>query len=128
MVERSQFIKEPYDFTRVSVGEVRAGQWISSKQEVEKFLSEAHGDKFRGQDLGSDPKIRSTAFPSRELDTREPMWKDVEEAVKKASAPWPSALLFKGYRKYPLLLSRLSKLLQEELTNNLDMWLKAAFF
>ena len=54
--------------------------------------------------------------PTEELDTKEPSWKEVNEVVKHsraASAPGPSGIPYKVYKKCPKLLRRLWKLIRK---------------
>ncbi|XP_038159099.1 uncharacterized protein LOC119796966 [Cyprinodon tularosa] len=111
--KRAQFIKDPYRFTKTLLGEARSGSLSSSKEEVEEALRLTHCDPQRYELLSSHPKIIKVPPPSEPLVTREPTWKEVEEVVKKArtaSAPGPSGVPYKVYKKCPLLLRRLWKL------------------
>nr|XP_023657820.1 uncharacterized protein LOC111838758 [Paramormyrops kingsleyae] len=114
--KRAQFMKDPYRFTKALLGEARSGTLTSSKEEVEEVLRSTFCDPHKYEDLGSHPRITSVPPPSKHLETREPTWKEVEEVVKKArtaSAPGPSGLPYKVYKKCPLLLRRLWKLLRK---------------
>lgn len=62
------------------LGEARSGTLTTSKDEVEEFLP-AHCGTHKDIHMDSHPKISSIAFPLKELDTREPSWKEVEEVV-----------------------------------------------
>ena len=113
--KRAQFIKDPYRFTKTLLGEARSGTLNSSKEEVEEALRSTHCDPQRYEHLSSHPKITRVPPPSSPLMTGEPTWREVEEVVKKArtaSAPGPSGLPYKVYKKCPLLLRRLWKILR----------------
>lgn len=71
-------------FTKALLGEVKSRTLTSSKAEVEKFLRTAHCDTSRRPALGDHPKINRAEFPTKELDTGEPSWREVQEVVKKA--------------------------------------------
>lgn len=80
---------------------------------MEVFLRETHNNTFRNQALDANPSINSIKTPEKELNISEPSWKEVQEVVKKArtgSAPGPSCIPYKVYKKCPMLLRRLWKL------------------
>lgn len=63
----------------------------------------------------TNPNIVSIETPGIELNISEPSWKEVQEVVKKArtgSAPGPSGIPYKVYKKCRMLLRWLWKLLQ----------------
>nr|XP_033488803.1 uncharacterized protein LOC117260806 [Epinephelus lanceolatus] len=54
--------------------------------------------------------------PSTELNTKEPMWQEVQDIVRKAkssAAPGPSGIPYKVYKKCPKLLRRLWKIMRK---------------
>ena len=107
-----QFTKDPFRFTR-TLGEAKSGRLISPKEDVEVFLRKTHNDTHRNQAMDANPSINSTKTPEKELNVSEPSWKEVQEVVKKArtgSAPGPSDIPYKVYKKCPMLLRRLWKL------------------
>ena len=114
-VKRAQFIKDPYRFTKTLLGEARSGRLTSPKEAVEEFLKESHSDTLRGQALDVHPRIGRSETPEEELDTKEPTWREVHDIVQKArssSAPGPSSIPYKVYKRCPMLLRRLWKLLR----------------
>ncbi|XP_030008310.1 uncharacterized protein LOC115431800 [Sphaeramia orbicularis] len=113
--KRAQFIKDPFRFTRTLLGEAKSGRLTSPREDVEAFLRETHNDISRNQALDANPNIDSIDMPGKELNISEPSWKEVQEVVKKArtgSAPGPSGIPYKVYKKCPMLLRRLWKLFQ----------------
>ncbi|KAI8522069.1 hypothetical protein Bbelb_018230 [Branchiostoma belcheri] len=65
--------------------------------------------------LGGAKVKSSDPPPEFQLDTSEPSWKEIQEVVRKAragSAPGPSRIPYKVYKKCPLLLRRLWRLLR----------------
>ncbi|RXN28661.1 reverse transcriptase [Labeo rohita] len=113
--KRSQFTKDPFRFTRTLLGEAKSGRLTSPREVVEAFLRETHNDIFRNQVLEANPNIVSIDTPVKELNISEPSWKEIQEVVKKArsgSAPGPSGIPYKVYKKCPMLLRRLWKLFQ----------------
>ena len=102
--KRSQFIRDPYKFTKDLLGGERSGTLKSSKREVEHHLSEVHSDECKGLALGECDRIEPVCEPSIPLDEREPTWTEVQEVVKKArsgSAPGPNGIPYKVYKKCP---------------------------
>lgn len=114
--KRAQFIKDPYRFTKTLLGEARSGRLSSPKAVVEEHLKESHSDTLRDLALVTHPRIVQSAAPEQELDTSEPTWREVQDIVQKArssSAPGPSAIPYKVYKRCPMLLRRLWKLLRK---------------
>lgn len=112
---RAQFIKDPYNFTRSLLGEARSGSLSSPKEEVEAFLKETHSDPYSGLELNENPEVGTADHPSIVFSANEPTWKEIQEVVKKAraaSAPGPSVIPYRVYKKCPNLLRRLWKLLK----------------
>lgn len=61
---------------------------------METFLRETHNDIFRNQALDANPNIDNIVTPVKELNIREPSWKEIQKVVKKArsgSAPAQAA-------------------------------------
>ena len=114
--KRSQFIRDPYKFTKDLLGGERSGTLKSGKREVEQHLSDVHSNECKGLTLGECDRIEPVSEPSIPLDEREPTWKEVQEVVKKArsgSAPGPNGIPYKVYKKYPKLLRILWQLLKK---------------
>ncbi|XP_021365777.1 uncharacterized protein LOC110458420 [Mizuhopecten yessoensis] len=114
--KRESFIKDPYSFTKTLLGGERSGRLDSSTADIEQHLRETHGDEDRGIPLGNCPRIEAEEPPEFPLDTKEPTWKEIQDVVKKArtgSAPGPSGIPYKVYKKCPRLLRRLWQLLRK---------------
>ncbi|KAI8501656.1 hypothetical protein Bbelb_209270 [Branchiostoma belcheri] len=113
--KRAQFVKDPFRFTKSLLGEAKSGRLASGREEVEEFLREAHNDELRHEALEENSRIKPVPVPTKPLDTSEPTWKEVQDVVRKAragSAPGPSGIPYKVYKKCPLLLRRLWRLLR----------------
>ncbi|XP_019641511.1 PREDICTED: uncharacterized protein LOC109482994 [Branchiostoma belcheri] len=113
--KRAQFVRDPFRFTKSLLGEAKSGRLASGKEEVEEFLREAHNDELRHEALEENSRIKPVPVPTKPLDTSEPTWKEVQDVVRKAragSAPGPSGIPYKVYKKCPLLLRRLWRLLR----------------
>ncbi|KAK0135439.1 Retrovirus-related Pol polyprotein from type-1 retrotransposable element R2 [Merluccius polli] len=112
---RAQFIKDPYRFTKALLGEARSGTLASSKEEVEEFVEETFSDSSRNVTLAEDHRLGTTNPPTASLSTDSPSWREVQEVVKHArssSAPGPSGIPYKVYKKCPGLLRRVWKLMR----------------
>ncbi|KAI8485155.1 hypothetical protein Bbelb_370800 [Branchiostoma belcheri] len=113
--KRAQFVRDPFRFTKSLLGEAKSGRLASGREEVEEFLREAHNDELRHEALEENSRIKPVPVPTKPLDTSEPTWKEVQDVVRKAragSAPGPSGIPYNVYKKCPLLLRRLWRLLR----------------
>ena len=81
---RSQFVKNPFQFTKKLLGQERSGSLESQKTEVEEYLKDTHSDPDREADLGHCPKIIPLEEPRIPFNCKEPSWKEVKEVVRKA--------------------------------------------
>ena len=114
--QRELFMKNPYGYARNLLGQQKSGVLTSCKEEVEDYLTNTHKDPCRSQGLPSNKYLSQPENPSIELVTKEPTWKEVYEVVhraKSSSAPGPSGLPYKIYKKCPKLLRRLWRILRK---------------
>ena len=112
---RSQFVKNPFQFTKKLLGQERSGSLERQKTEVEEYLKDTHSDPDREEDLGHCPKIIPLEEPGLSFNCKEPSWKEVKEVVRKArgkSAPGPSGIPYKVYKNCPSLLKLLWQMLR----------------
>lgn len=112
---RAQFIKDPYRFTKSLLGEARSGTLTSSKEAVEQSVEEAFSDPTRDDALEGNHGLINIDPPTKSLSIECPSWREVQEVVKHArssSAPGPSGIPYKVYKKCPKLLRRLWKLMR----------------
>ncbi|XP_060589960.1 uncharacterized protein LOC132745155 [Ruditapes philippinarum] len=113
--KRTAFISNPYKFTKELLGEEKCGKLESSRNEVEEYLKETHSDPHRSESLGECGRIQPVDEPAIPLNMKEPTWKEINDVVKKArscSAPGPSGIPYKVYKKCPKLLRTLWSLLR----------------
>lgn len=97
------------------LGEPKSGSLNSPKEVVDAFLKETHSDPNSCLPLDENPEIGMAELPTIMLNIKEPTWKEVQEVVKKAwaaSAPGPSSIPYRVYKKCPQLLLRLWNLFQ----------------
>lgn len=113
--KRAAFIANPYRFTKTLLGEERGGSLQSSEEEVVKYLKDVHSDPSREHPLGDCDRISAADPPKFPLNMKEPSLQEVRDVVKKAragSAPGPSGIPYKVYKRCPKLLRRLWLLLR----------------
>lgn len=82
---------------------------------MEEFVEESFGDPSRSNALPEDHGLGTINPPTSYLSTEVPSWREVQEVVKharSASAPGPSGIPYKVYKKCPRLLQRLWKFMQ----------------
>lgn len=75
-------------------------------------MKQSHSDPQRDEPLGECSKVPQVEPSAALLENNEPTWKEVDEVVKKArprSAPGPSGIPYKEYKKCPKLLCLLWK-------------------
>ena len=113
--KRRAFTTDPYRFTKDLLSEEKSGKLESSQEDVENYLREVHSDPRREEPLGECSRILQAKDPDFALDMKEPTWKEITEVVRKArssSAPGPSGIPYRVYKKCPKLLRRLWSLLR----------------
>ncbi|CAC5393840.1 unnamed protein product [Mytilus coruscus] len=74
---------QPYKFTKATLDETKAGSVQSTKDEVEKHLSETHSDERQWEHLGNCEKIENVPEPEISMNVKEQSWKEVVDVVKK---------------------------------------------
>jgi len=112
---RADFISHPYKFAKTLLTDQKTGKLESSQKDVEEYLTNTHSDQQREEPLGNCNRICPEKEPDFPLDMKEPSWKEVCEVVRKTracSAPGPSGIPYKVYKKCPKLLRRLWSLLR----------------
>ena len=84
-------------------------------EEVEEHLRQTHSDIFRETELGNCKNLMIPETPQVQFNMKEPTLVQLTEIVRKArskSAPGYSGTSYKVYKKCPLLLGRLYKLIK----------------
>ena len=123
-------MKDPYKFTKTLLGEERSGRLASSQEDIENYLKRTHTDEQRETPLGDCPRVLPEKQPEVAFELKEPTWKEVQDIVKKAragSAPGPSGVSYKVYKKCPKLLRRFWLLIRKLWKKGVipDTWKKA---
>ncbi|XP_052238470.1 uncharacterized protein LOC127849759 [Dreissena polymorpha] len=101
--------KKANEFIKTLLGEERGGSLQSDQEEVAQYLREVHSNPEGAQPLGDCDKITPADHPQFPLDLKEPTLQEVRYVVNKAracSAPGPSSIPYKVYKKFPKLLRR----------------------
>lgn len=110
---RAAFLANPFGFTKQLLGEKCSGYLVCSKAEVDHYLKETYSNESREQDLGPCHALIDPSAPEQEFDGEEPSWKEIQEAVKRASsAPGPSEVPCKVYKNCPRLRTRLWRIMR----------------
>ncbi|KAK7901244.1 hypothetical protein WMY93_018013 [Mugilogobius chulae] len=113
--KRSAFITNPFQFTKQLLGQKRSGRLTCSKEQMEEHLRTTYSDPMREVDLGNCDVLITPAEPTEPLNLREPLFKEVQQIVRKAragAAPGPSGTTYNIYKRCPCLLKRLWKILK----------------
>ena len=112
---RQRFINNPYKFTSELLGKPKGGTLESTMEEVEEHLRQTHSDIFRETELGNCENLMIPETPQVQFNMKEPTLVQLTEIVRKArskSDPGYSGTSYKVYKKCPLLLGRLYKLIK----------------
>ncbi|XP_035683116.1 uncharacterized protein LOC118420431 [Branchiostoma floridae] len=115
--KRAEFVSNPFRFTKKLLGAKTSGRLTCSREDVESYLQKTHGDSERETPLQERPpeEFPDPRQPIRELDCSELKLAEVKEVIRKAragSAPGPSGIPYRVYKKCPKLTRRLWSLLK----------------
>ena len=113
---RERFLKSPYLFTTEALGEPRSGTLECPQGELEEHLSRTLSDEQRDDPLEPREDLFLPAPPEKKkFDEGDIRWKEVSDIMRNArykSSPGPSGIPYLVYKRCPLLLRRLWKLLR----------------
>ncbi len=112
---RKAFFNNPFQSTADQLGKPKGGTLSCAKEEIENSVAAAHRDSSRCIPLGECSFQLPIRTPHTPFNMADFTMDEVRAVVKKAqagSAPGPSGTTYKIYKCCPLLLKRLSKLLQ----------------
>ncbi len=113
--KRKAFFNNPFQSTADLLGKPKGGTLSCAKEEIENSVAAAHRDSSRCIPLGECPFQLPILTPHTPFNMADFTMDEVRAVVKKAragSAPGPSGTTYKIYKCCPLLLKRLSELLQ----------------
>lgn len=113
--KRSAFIGNPFGFTKKLLGQKRSGHLACPVEAINQHLNATFSDASRDQELGPCKALVPPPEPVFQFNSAEPTVSEVKAAVKAArssSAPGPSGVPYKVYKKCPRLLKRLWKILK----------------
>lgn len=107
------FIANPFEFTKQLLGQKQSGRLTYSKKEVDQYLDNTLSDPEREQELGLLGSLLDVPSPTVDFNIREPTLREVQEvsAARASSAPGPSGVPYKVYKRCPELLKILWKIL-----------------
>ena len=78
-------------------------------------MESVHSDPLKNEPLNESQRILPEDLPKTLLDSKEPMFAEIKEVVKKArscSAPGPNGIPYKVYKQCPTLLRKIWLLLK----------------
>ena len=104
---REKFTKEPFRVAKEIMSDPVKGELKSTKEEVERFLKEAHSDDRRDDELEECEGLYEFPEPKVPFSMKEPTLGEIREIVKKAraaSAPGPNGVPYKVYKYCPQIL------------------------
>ena len=113
--KRSEFIRNPFKFTKKLLNDKTSGDLVISKEEIEKHIKTIHSDPERHINLPNQEKLIKPDLPTIQFDETPLTIKEVRAVVKKAragSAPGPNGIPYKVYKMCDGLLRILYQLLK----------------
>lgn len=112
---RSRFFKDPFKFLKTLFAKEKGGRLKTSKQELDEYLEKMYADEKRHERTTIPLDIPPIEPPAHPMDTRPPLWREVEHAVKRArssSAPGPNGVPYRLYKNAPGVLRFLWRLMR----------------
>lgn len=107
---RAACISNPFQFTKQLLGQKKSGVLICTKDHIDQHLHSTFSDPDREVELGECDILITPQGPTEAFALQEPLFKEVQQVVKKAragSAPGPSGTTYNNYKWCPRLLRRL---------------------
>ena len=98
----SDFLRQPFEFSREVIAPKPKGKMSSTKEETESYLKEAHSSP--GKERESEEEFHQYGPPRTEFDDSLPTWKEFNDRIQKArnkSAPGPNGVPYLVYKKCP---------------------------
>ena len=113
--KRSEFIRNPFKFTKKLLNDKTSGDLVISKEEIEKHIKKIHSDPERHIPLPDQGKLIKPDLPTIQFDETPLKMTEVRAVVKKAragSAPGPNGIPYKVYKMCDGLLRILWQILK----------------
>ncbi|KAL9964680.1 hypothetical protein ACROYT_G028355 [Oculina patagonica] len=113
---RQQFVKNPYKFAKGLFVESKSRKLECAKEELENHLKATYSDPKREDELPRMAGLQKPTSPGVAFDMSDIKMKEVDDFVRKArakSAPGNNGIIYKVYKKCPLLRNHLFRLLHE---------------
>ena len=114
------FLNQPYQFARNILSPKPKGDMESPKEEVEKFLKDAHADPRKEEALGKGVDLLVYQTTEKDFDDKAPTYNEFAKKLRRTrskSAPGPNGVPYLLYKRCP----RVSKLLWGYLK---ELWIK----
>lgn len=111
--KRVAFISNLFQFTKQLLDLKKSGKLLCTKEQMDQNLQHTFSDPDREVELGNCDALITLLEPTEAFDLREPLFKEVQQVVKKAragSAPGPSGTTYNIYKHYLRLLKRMWKI------------------
>ena len=115
-----EFISQPYSYARKVLDPQVKGRLQSSKEEVEEFVTAAHSDPAREEEIPIPDDLYEYPEVKQEFNMKPPTLKEFSTLLRKTrskSAPGPNGVPYKVYKKCPGVAKELWSYLR-------DLWKK----
>ena len=124
------FLSQPYQFARNILSPKPKGDLESSKEEVEKFLENAHSDPNRAETVEKTIKLMSYNAVEANFNDKVPSFNEFFKKLRKTrskSAPGPNGVPYLLYKRCPRVAKQLWGYMRELWNKNTisDMWREA---
>ena len=125
-----EFISQPYSYARKVLDPQVKGRLQSSKEEVEEFVTAAHSDPAREEEIPIPDDLYEYPEVELEFNKKPPTLKEFSALLRKTrskSAPGPNGVPYKVYKKCPGVAKELWSYLRDLWKKNVipDSWRKA---
>ena len=100
----SEFLTQPYNFSRNLINPKPKGQLKSTKEEVEKYLCNVHSDPKREDMQDEKEEMWEYAEPDTAFDNKPPTYLEFTKKLRKTrtrSAPGPNGVPYRVYKRCP---------------------------
>ena len=124
------FLNQPYQFARNILSQKPKGDMESPKEEVEKFLKDAHADPRKEEALGKGVDLLVYQTAEKDFDDKAPTYNEFVKKLRKTrskSAPGPNGVPYLIYKRCPKVSKLLWGYLRELWVRNIvsDTWREA---
>ena len=126
----TEFLSQPFDFSRKIIAPKPIGEMKSSKTEVENQLHNAHSDQRKNEEMEITEDLHEYKEPLVEFNNSPPSWGEFNNRLRKTrskSAPGPNGLPYLVYKRCPGLARHLFSYMRGMWKKNVisESWRKA---